>query len=35
VLVHGYRRLDPRTIWTIALTEVPVLLTEVRHLLNE
>jgi len=35
VLVHGYRRLDPRTIWTIALTEVPVLLAEVRRLLAE
>ena len=32
LLVHGYRRLDPRTIWTLAQTEVPVLLDEVRRL---
>jgi uncharacterized protein with HEPN domain len=33
VLVHGYRRLDPRTIWTLAQTEVPALEDEVRTLL--
>jgi uncharacterized protein with HEPN domain len=33
VLVHGYRRLDPRTIWTLAQTEVPILEAEVRKLL--
>jgi uncharacterized protein with HEPN domain len=33
VLVHGYRRLDPRTIWTLAQTEVPLLEGEVRTLL--
>ncbi|HEX8171915.1 MAG TPA: HepT-like ribonuclease domain-containing protein [Thermoanaerobaculia bacterium] len=34
VLVHGYRRLDQTTIWALALTEVPELLTRVRHLLR-
>ena len=34
LLVHGYRRLDPRTLWTIATIEVPVLLSETQILLG-
>jgi uncharacterized protein with HEPN domain len=34
VLVHGYRRLDPRIIWTLAQTEVPVLAAEVGKLIS-
>ena len=34
-LIHGYASVSPKIVWGIVTNDVPVLLTEVRSLLNE